>query len=705
MNKKFNFGRKNTSKCLKFCFLLFMIGICSGAFAQNSSRVSGRVVDDKGEPLIGVSVMLKADKTIGAITDTDGKYSLTVPGKNDILQFSYIGYLTQEITVGSKSEINVTLLENLKSLDEVVVVGYGTQKKASLTSAISQISGDDAFKDRGFTNPSVALQGTVPGLYVTRTSTRPGNENISMKIRGDISVNGTSSPLVLIDGISGSLDELNAMNPNDIENISVLKDASAAIYGARSASGVLLVSTKRGKKGATKVSYSNLFSKTIEGINPKWSTNSEWIEMWYEAQYQDARANNPNLTTNEDIMKQFNWWVFTASSTSGGIDLETNQIIESKDLLAALWKGREFSVSKGATVKVIRYKPDTYLIDELFGSASWQKHSVNLSGGDDRFNYMASLGYAENQSQLKVTRDGENKYSGRLNADYQANKMLKIESGMSFEKRNITAPYISTSIGYDDLWPWPIKNEQGQWYDSWSGNRNPVGRLTDGGFNKTDYGTSRMNLKLILDLSQFVKGLSISGTGGYKNVQQNTQNFRQNVKFYDWVGNYQNQIQANDELREEACNWQNVTLGGFVNYENLFNKVHRVSAMFGATSEEENYKRIYASRRSGSLFQNSGLIDLDAMINGTNNEAAGGQSSWAFLSYLTRLNYAYNNKYLIEFLARRDGTSRLYPDQRWKNFYSVSAGWVLSQESFLANLSWLNFLKLRYNYGRTGSVE
>lgn len=170
--------------------------------------------------------------------------------------------------------------EDTEVLDEVVVVGYGAQKKASLTSSISQIKGDEAFKNKGIANATVALQGEVPGLTITRTSTRPGSEGAEMKIRGDISVNGKSSPLVIIDGITGSLDELNAMDASDIENISVLKDASAAIYGARSASGVVLVTTKRGKKGKAQISYSGSVSRTINGIQPPITNNREWLDMF-----------------------------------------------------------------------------------------------------------------------------------------------------------------------------------------------------------------------------------------------------------------------------------------------------------------------------------------------------------------------------------------------------------------------------------------
>jgi len=685
--------------CFLMCFILY-----SGVVHAQGIVVTGTVTDESGVTVPGTSVMLKGT-SIGTITDVDGKYTITAPNTDAVLQFSFVGYVTREQTVGSNTVINITLREDSQLLDEVVVVGYGVQRKASLTSAISQVSGEEAFGDRGLANVSVALQGTVPGLIVTRTSTRPGSENAAMKIRGDISINGNSSPLVLIDGIAGSLDELNQMDPNDIENISVLKDASAAIYGARSASGVLLVTTKRGKKGAAKISYNGLFSTTIDGIRQPFSTNEQWLDMWYEAQYQDARANNPSLSNHDDIMKVFNWWIMGPAGVGGflgGTD-GSGTMYESLNFWKALRSGQTLVLNNSAT-KVHRYEPGHYILDELYGQAKWQKHSVSVSGADDKFGYMASIGYAKNQSQLKVADDNETKYNARLNMDYQATKILKLETGMSFEKRNITTPAYAGN-GWDDPWFWPIYDQQGRYYDTFSGNRNPVGRTAGAGFNKDNFTTSRLNLKATFDLSQYVNGLSVSGMAGYKTVTRNGQEFRQRVDFYDWSGIAQGNVEATGRLNEQIRKWDNVTLGGFINYENTFKDVHRVSAMLGITSDKEDYKRVYAQRSQGPIYAGSDLIDLSTMVSGTNNAAEGGQSSWAFLSYVTRLNYTYNNKYIAEVLARRDGSSRLHPDQRWKNFYSLSGGWVISQESFLQNISWLDMLKLRYSYGKTGSVE
>lgn len=662
---------------------------------QNGQTVRGRVVDATGEPIIGANVKVKGT-TNGTITDIDGNFTLN--DAKGTLVVSFIGYKTQEITIGNKTTIDVTLKEDSELLEEVVVVGYGTQRKASLTSAISQIRGDEAFKDRVVSNPTVALQGAVPGLVVTRSSSRPGSEGASLKIRGDVSIND-SSPLVLIDGVAASVDELNNMDGNDIENISVLKDASAAIYGARSSSGVVLVTTKRGKKGKAQISYSGSFSTTINGIETPLTTNNQFLDMWYEAQLNDFQVENPGMTIGQIENLDSFWWIF--GSVLSGTDTTTGEIYKNRKLFEALRGGQTLTLNNSGNI--IRYEPGHYFMNDLYGSAFSHKHSFSISGADEKFAYRASLGYADNNSQLKVADDNEKKYSGRLNMDYQATKIFKIETGMSYEKRNIKTPKVDVGAGYYDPWFWPYYNEAGQFYDVFGG-RNVMGGLVGGGHVKTGWTTFRANAKASVDLSQFVDGLVISGTGAYKLVEQGIQNRQNKIQYYDWEGNPQKNRNAPGLLSEENKRWESRTYGAFVNYDHIFNDVHSVSAMLGMTAEEENYKRIYAERNQGPLFEGSDLSDLEVFASGTSNKADGGQSSWGFLSYVTRLSYGYMDKYLLDFLGRRDGSSKLHPSQRWKNFYSASGGWVISQEKFMENLRWLDFLKIRYNYGKTGSV-
>lgn len=687
-------------KTLKFvltCSLMFCISVI---FAQ-TKHLTGTVFDESGEPVIGASVLLKGT-TIGTVTGMDGDFSLNLP-EDGILVISYIGYQGQEVPVAGRNTISIVLQEDTELLDEVVVVGYGVQRKASLTSAISQIRGDETFKDRGINNVSVALQGEVPGLVVTRSSTRPGNEGAEMKIRGDISVNGNSSPLVLIDGIAGSLDELNQMEPSDIENITVLKDASAAIYGARSASGVLLVTTKRGKKGGARITYNGSVSTTIDGIRMPITSNAQWLDMFYDAQYRDAMAINPTITDSEEIRKRMNWWILATNSVLSGTFVDTGEAIGDEKLWQALRDGKTMNILR-SNGWVHRYEPNNYIMDELYGQATSHKHSLNISGADDKFGYMASLGFADNQSQLRVAEDGEKKYSGRLNMDYKATEILKFETGMSYEVRNITTPSTDVGAGWADPWLWSFYSQTGNFYDSFDGKRSPLGGLIAGGHVKTGFTTFRANLKATLDLSQVTQGLSLSVTGGYKSVGKDIQTLKNKIQYYDWDDNPTGNKQGPGSLSEEMNTWTSTTLGGFADYNRIFSQVHNVSAMLGMTAEEENWKKVVASRNNGPLYEGSGLVDLEVMMSHTNNGAGGGQSSWAFLSYITRLNYNYDNRYIVEFLGRRDGSSKLSINQRWKNFYSVSGGWVVSNEDFMRDINWLSNLKIRHNYGKTGNV-
>ena len=675
---------------------------------MQTGTVKGQVVDATGEPVIGATVQVKGT-TNGTITDFDGNFTLNNVPEKGILVISYIGYKTQEVNISGKTNVKVVLKEDTEVLDEVVVVGYGAQKKASLTSSISQIKGDEAFKNKGIANATVALQGEVPGLTITRTSTRPGSEGAEMKIRGDISVNGKSSPLVIIDGITGSLDELNAMDASDIENISVLKDASAAIYGARSASGVVLVTTKRGKKGKAQISYSGSVSRTINGIQPPITNNREWLDMFYEAQYNDAAALNPSLTTADEIHKAVNWWIF---NSFGGPTLDQSDIdpatgaptvYKGETLFNALRAGKVLTLQNGD--KVERWDPNVYMMDYLYGQATSQKHSISISGADEKFSYRASLGYADNNSQLKVANDGEKKYSGRLNADYQATDALKFETSMSYDKRDIITPTTDVGAGYFDPWFWTVYNKNGQAYDTFSGNRNPIGGLTQGGEKKNSLTTFRGSAKATYDFSKWVKGLSISASGAYKTVQRNMQEVKNKVQYYDWVGTQTGNKQGPGQLKEEIAKWENITLGAFANYNRTFADVHSVSAMLGMTAEQETYKRVGAVRKSGAVYPGSGLADLDVWVNGNNNEAYGGQNSWGLVSYLGRLNYTYDDKYLLTATFRRDASSRVKKENRWGNFPSISAAWRISKERFFAPVKWVDDLKVRASYGTLGSLN
>lgn len=672
---------------------------------QKGNVVQGIIVDQNGDPVIGATVRVKGSKN-GVVTDLDGKFTLT--NANGPIEVSYIGYKTQVIKNAKGNHLRISLQEDANALDDVVVVGYGQQKKASLTSAITQIKGEEVFKDRTVSSTAVALQGEIPGLTVTRSSTRPGSEGAAFQIRGDISVNGNSSPLIIIDGVTGSIDELNSMNGNDIDNISVLKDASAAIYGSRAASGVILVTTKRGKEGKAHISYNGSISRTINGIQAPMTSTSEWLDMFYEAQYNDARVTSGSSDPTT-IHNNINWWIFNSfggpTLDTSDIDPETGNptVYKGEKLFNALRAGKVLTLQNGN--KVERWDPTTNIMDALYGQATSQKHNVNISGADQRFGYNLSLGYESAKSQLKPAYDGQRKWSGRLNADYKATEDLKFSTNISYEKRDVQSPSTDVGQGWMDQWFWTLYNENGDPYDTFSGSRNPLGGLTQGGTYKYQLTTLRGNVSGTYDFKKFVKGLSLTGNAAYKMVEQNSQTTKYKVQYYDWVGTATGNKQAPGSMTQDNKRWENINLSALLNYQNTFAKYHNVAAMVGITAEQETNKNISLGRYKGPMYENAGIEDMNLFIGGDNNAANGGKSSWGLLSYLTRVSYNFDNRYSVEFLGRRDGSSKLSTAQRWKNFYSISGYWRISGEKWMKSLTWLNDLKLRYNYGKTGSVE
>lgn len=681
---------------------------------SQSATVSGTVTDENGEPIIGATVKVKGNIRLATVTDLDGNFTLKTDGAKEI-EITYVGYQPATVNVAGKKRVEVQMFPTAEALEEVVVVGYGTQKKESLTGAISQIKGDDVYKGRGMTNTATALQGEIAGLTVTRTSSRPGQEGAKLQIRGASSING-GDPLILIDGQAASLDELNQMDGNDIASFSVLKDASAAIYGARSSNGVILVTTKRGKIGKPQVTYSGSYTRSIDGIQPPYSTNAEFLDMFYQAQYNDVMADNPSLTDPKDIHNSINWWIF---NSFGGPEAAKNpetgkyeaipggKIWQGEDLFNALRNGQSLTTINGSG-QVERWEPNNYLWDFVFGDSNTWKHNLSVAGGDEKFNYRASLNYSDAQSQLKIADDNEKKYGARLNADYNASDFFQLQAGFAWDRRDIKSPnqMQGNNAWTQDTWFWAVTNEKGDAYDTF-GSNNPYAYMTQGGQNKTKWNTMRANGKVTFDFSKWVKGLSLVGSAAYKRVEVEYTNHRTSVYMYDWEGNQTFLKTPTAELSEESKHWDSYTLGAFVNYNNKFG-LNQVDAMIGITGENEDYKRIFARRNNGELYPGSGLTDLNVFNgDGGKTTADGGSNSWSFLSYVLDLRYNFADRYLISFLGRRDGSSKLVKEQRWKNFYSISGGWVFTNEEFFRNLNidqWMNFGKIRYNFGKTGAI-
>ncbi|MCW3787659.1 SusC/RagA family TonB-linked outer membrane protein [Plebeiibacterium sediminum] len=660
-------------KMLVGTFLFLSIGIMVNAETdfnvsvtdqENTVSISGNVKDENGEPIPGVSIIQKGSSN-GTITDIDGNYTIKVNLGSTIV-FSFIGMTSQEIVVSSPSPINVFLKSESIGLDDVVVVGYGTQKKATLTGSVETVKAE-VFEDRAVTSPALALQGQTPGLVVTRSSSRPGKESIDFQIRGATSVNG-GSPLIVIDGSPAINDDaFNSMNAEDIESITILKDGSAAIYGSRAANGVILVTTKKGK-GETKVEINSQVMFNTLGIRPPTPTMEEYATVWLEAAEQDGA--------------QANYWGW-----------------QTKENLLRMQTGEEGIYST-------QYWGDIFLgdyprFDEMYGSSLSQQQNVSLSGSSEKSSYRISGGYLENRGLLQTAYDGKAQYNLRMNYDYEVTKWLKLETGVSYfntEVQNPSSGFDASSISNDPPF-FPSKNPYGQWYANFgiAGNRNAVAATVDGGKETTKRDQLKLNFAATVNIT---KDLSLKGTASFDKDFYYNQNYKLTVPQYTWFGELAPEsVNSTSSISEKTSTVFYKTYGGFANYNKKLGN-HEISAMIGITAELNENKTLYGYRKG---FEDLGVYDINMGSTEELVEATGGQGHWGLYGYVGRLNYNYMNKYLVEVNGRRDGSSKFAPGYKWSNFMGGSLGWVITEENFLKDNNFLSYLKLRASYGEMGN--
>ena len=646
-------------------------------FAQQGKLIKGIVSDNNGSPVPGVTVVAKGT-TIGTITGVDGSYTLTVPATAKVMVFSFIGMKTSEQAIGTLSQLNVKLDDETIGLEDVVVVGYGTQKRVTLSGAVAQVKGEEVLKGKSTTSIASALQGEIPGLTITRTSSRPGNENTAISLRGGISVNAVE-PMIVIDGIAAYSWELSQINPSDVESVSVLKDAAASIYGTRAAGGVILVTTKRGKDGAVKVSYTGSTHLNYIGNRFPLSSGQQWAQMSVEANTNDAVASG---TTN-------NYWLFTEAVYK---KLANNESVWREDLKLFLDPA----------------SPTSNQFDAVYGNTWGQDHTLSVSGGNDKIKVLTSLGYAKDRSLVKVVLDGTEKYTFRTNADYTINKWAKAEVNVSYDKRLVSTPTDGVGFGVQDMFVFPLYNPGGQFYDAF-GTNNILSKLIEGGRTNNTESIFRVGGKLTIDMGFFkpLQGLTLSANAnikerkGWKVVRNTTETM------YDWAGEtgkvnnifFQTAL-SNRGVADTYSNNLYSTYGSFANYNKTLNG-HHLALMAGITAEKEVYTDLYGKRTY--------MLDdkLDAINTGdaTYDDNSGNAYTWGMVSYLGKANYDYKEKFLLEASYRRDGSSKLAPENRWADFVGASAGIRLSEFNFIKNLHIFNNLKLRVSYGEMGSLS
>ncbi len=645
--------------------------------AQTQKKVSGKVVDATGEPLIGVSVSL-IGQSGGTITDIDGNYSITVP-VNARLKFSYIGYQEQEITISNQNVLNVTLEESSETLEEVVVVGYGTQKKKSLTGAVTVV-GSKSFLEKGnMSSPLQALQGQVPGVMITRSSSAPGDESWGMSLRGSVSKNSTD-PLIIIDGVAyTSTNDFRLLNSNDIESINFLKDGAAAIYGSRAAGGVVLVTTKKGKEGKTKVEYNATATLKTVGLMPEMMSVEQWADGLMTA-YDNDKQTHDAFYAYAQFAKAFK-----------GHYLQNN-----------------FDSNFLGFGDVADYVFDDGVdwLDSLFGSTWSTEHNLSISGGTDRSSYRISLGYLYDGSTLKYGDNNNQRYNFRLNNTFKLTKKLTLDSSISYNRQEQVAPSrISAALSASLIQPGlPLAAMDGKPYQWGSGesNASPLAKITDGGDNKLS--VSAINISETLNYS-INSWLTANANLGY-NTSQATRKVVQNaITYYNYLGTIAQQTWPSQETstyRQTTSQTNFYSFTAYLNGHKTFGK-HDVSLTLGGQYEFNDYEtwgvKVKDVQKGLEIINGSG----EATLSGAGNNEGLDKYQYALLSYFGRFNYEYDGRYLLELQGRYDGSSKFLPENRWNFFWGGSLGWRLKQEAFLLDIDWLSDLKLRLSYAEVGN--
>jgi len=607
-----------------------------------SIQVNGTVVDEFGGPLTGVSVAEKGT-TNGTITDIEGKFSLKVK-PNATLVISYIGF--EGIEIKATANMRIELKEQPAELEDVVVVGYGIQKKVNLTGSVASISSKE-IENRPIQNVTTGLQGLMPGVNISGLNGAPGLDNGKIRIRGIGTLNN-SDPYILVDGVETGT--LNAVDPNDIESISVLKDAaSAAIYGSKAANGVVLITTKRGKAGKINVSYNGYLSfqnatKTIDRMG-----SYEYGSLYNQVLEADGRAKR---FTDEELAK------FKAGNDP--------------------------------------LYPDTDWYDLAYKTGILHRHNINVSGGTENVKYMASLGYLNQTGILRnATRE---QFNARTNLDMKINDRFTARMGLSYIKNDYKDPSSAYYGGGSDqiirqlnlIAPWIVSRyDDGTWGTISDGS--PIAwldsKMTTDRYNHNFSGTAALDYKIIDGLVLTLQGAYIS----------NTQNYSYFQKYIKYNANKESEP---NKLEERYYTWNRTNYNALLNYDKTFGN-HGFKGLLGFQTEKYNKKELETSRKN---FPNNELTDMDAGDPSTQTNK-GFTRELAMVSWFARVNYDYANKYLFEANIRSDASSRFAEGHRWGYFPSFSAAWRITEEDFMTDVknNWLTDLKIRASWGKLGN--
>lgn len=637
--------------------IVFLIGTCflQEANAQRWS-VSGKVTDPTGVPMPGVSVLLKGS-TVATLSDGNGSYTLSIPEKSSVLVFSYIGSKTKEVAVSKAGLYNVTMEDAANDLNELVVVGYGSQRKSSVTGSISTLN-DKELLQSPVGDLSNALAGRVPGVITKQPAGEPGADAAQIYIRGNATFgNATMEPLFVIDGIVRSFRDFSQMDANEIESVNVLKDASsAAIFGVKGANGVVLVTTKRGKIGKVSASYTMNYGVSQVTRLPKNLGSYEYAVLFNEAKLND----NPNATPEFSLER--------LDGFRTGSDPELYPNTNWMDLV-------------------------------LGGTAPRMQHNVSLSGGTEKVKYFTSLGYLNEDGLYKSLN--YKRYNVRSNLDIQVTNTTRFSVDLSGRMENRQAPP-SGGIFEHTLRNPPIylaKFADGRLASPGS-YPNPLAMISEeSGYNRTSSNYLLSNFQLVQDIPG-VKGLSVKGVMAFD------RNFSYNKTWNAWVplyvknadGTFESSAPSKSSLSKDFGEGQALEFQAHLNYENRFGK-HGISALALFLQKENQNSGLRGARNSYT----SSALELINFGPAENEVLTDREDKTGLRSAAVRLNYDYDNKYFIQGSLRRDESENFAPGKRTGYFPAVSAGWLVTAEDFMKGVKVIDYLKIRGSYGQLGS--
>ena len=643
---------------------------------QQNQTISGRITDTSGEPVIGASVVVKGT-TNGTITDFDGKFSLNAPAQGT-LTISYIGYKKMEISINGQRTVNVTLKEDTEILDEVVVVGYGTQKKATLTGSVSSVSGED-IKKVSAANLSNTLAGKTAGIIANTRSGEPGEDGADILIRGKGTL-GNTSPLIVVDGIADR--SFSRLNPEDIESISVLKDAAASsLYGSRAANGVILITTKKGQIGKPVVTL-----KAEVGFTPCWATDNyetasvqENVNMLYTV-FHDARTSGKGETDEKaaayaigQLNSRFNkhGYQFTTNGTGA---YENVNILEYDNSGRG---GKYYDWDKA-----------------YFRTAIYQTYDMSVSGATQNTNYYTSLSYTQDEGRLKM--NSFDRVSGRLNLTQKVGKFLELTTNASLARtkksgyndtRNTGSNYFMQTRNL--LWGlyWPTDYKTGELWTERYGSYAYNGLYYD---KEWENGSTSTKIIAAETLTlHLMPGLDLRSIYSYDNTT---------VKDHIYYSaNHYKGSADNGNVNEYRTTYEKMVTSTTANYTGTFDK-HTVGTMVGF--EAEKNKTDYV-RATGS---NLAVSTIHTVSTAGTQTSAGYSWGNSMVSVLSKLDYNYDERYFISGSYRRDGSSRLSKQERWGNFWSVAGAWNIMREGFMSKYSFLSNLRIRASYGINGTL-